>query len=416
MPAVLAYRNVLHAAAKASVDRIIIFEPHAGGHTMHHVKWIIEAIRERTNTEIDIVTTEKAMADPSSSAVVKMAAHGLNLCYVKPVFEHFGYLRRLHPVLQQQFVYSETLANYLKAEYRAPACRHLFIPFFDAYALWPLTVNPGSFKGFKVSGIVHRAKHHFPAMGIAGDLKIHSKLERIAYRTILRRKDPVQLFTVDPFLAQYWNTPRLKFVPDPADFAPTEERATFRSRLGIPDDKMLVLVFGYIDKRKALDTLLSALQNEACSSVTVLVAGHQGDEVQALLRSPASRQLKQRGQLLEIPRFLEENEVHNAFAAADMIWACYSNSDGNSGVLVRAGRAQRAAIVSLVGTTAKLVSDYGAGWTADASSPQSVAAALSEAASNAHIRMQRALALAKVFQDHTKPNYLTPMVEYITTA
>jgi glycosyltransferase involved in cell wall biosynthesis len=392
---------------------VVIFEPDAGGHQMHHVSWIVKSAVEEANLNVHLITTARALEHPSSSSITKLDRKRFNIGIIEPNLSHLGYLKHLHPVLQQQFVQSQALSVFLRNEFRHKQIATLFIPFFDAYALWPIVVKPRLFQDVDLSGIIHRAKHHFPRMGISANLKFHSKAERFAYQNILRRSKPVQLFTVDPYLVRFWNTDRLKYLADPADFAPDRTRESLREELDIPSDRLLLFVFGYIDRRKAIRTLLDALALDECAEVSVLLGGQQSPDVQHLLKSSSSADLKRRGQLFEMPRFLNEQEVDNAFNAADIIWACYVNSDGNSGVLVKAGRAGRPAIVSQTGLTAKLVIDNEAGWLADPTSAHSVANALADARRDTARRKRYAENLSDVFREHTRSNFVRPIIEYL---
>jgi glycosyltransferase involved in cell wall biosynthesis len=396
------------------MKNVVIFEPKAGGHQMHHASWIVKGAVEAGNLNVHLVTTARALEHPSASSITNIDHPRFKIGFIDPNSNSFSYLRHLHPVLQEQFLQTQALSHFLRNEYARKQLATLFIPFFDAYALWPIVVRPQWFQDVDLSGIIYLGKHHFPQMRINAELKFHSRVEQLAYRNILRGSKSIQLFTVDPYLARFWDTDRLKFLPDPQDFAPDRSRERLREELGIPSDQMLIFVFGVIDRRKAIGTLLDALALDECAGVSVMIGGQQSPDVQELLKSTSGLELRRKGRLFEIPRFLNGQEVDNLFNAADIIWACYINSDSSSGVLVKAGRAARPAIVSQTGLAAKLVMDYEAGWLADPTSAQSVAKAVLDARYNLAKRNHYAKNLSDLFREHTQANFVNPIVEYLT--
>jgi glycosyltransferase involved in cell wall biosynthesis len=252
-------------------------------------------------------------------------------------------------------------------------------------------------------------------MKIKTELSVHSRLERLAYENILTFQRTIKLYTVDPYFASFRKSDRLVYLRDPAEYQPSDPQK-LRSCIGISPTQLLVLVYGYIDKRKALKQLLEAISPEGICGICLLIAGEQSDETKELLSSESVKRLARAGKLVEIPRFLNDQEADELFAAADLIWSCYMNSDGNSGVLIKAGRAVRAAVVAPTGIMSKMIADHNAGWIADPNSACSIANVLTEARDNATKRSTFAHNLNRLFGEHTRANFVDPIVEHLVDA
>jgi glycosyltransferase involved in cell wall biosynthesis len=374
------------------------------------VSRILERASRERNLFVRLVTTSEALSHPSAAGIRDLVNERCTISLIKLERRAYSALRRLHPVLQQQLICSQALSKLVKADPNQVA--HIFIPFFDAYFLWPALIKPLLLGPVTLSGIVLRTRYHLPAMGIRTELKLHSRLERFAYDGILKFQRTITLFTIDPYFAAFRKNDRLTYLRDPADYQPSNSQET-RGRLGVSPKHLLVLVFGFIDERKAIKQLLQALLAERLEQVCLLIAGAQSQGTKELMSSESAKRLQNLGKLHQIPRFVEDDESDRLFAAADLIWSCYSNADGSSSVLIKAGRACRAAVVAPTGIASKLVTDHNAGWLADPSSASSIADVLRDARDNIEKRSRFAHRLNELFCEHTRENFVEPIVEHL---
>lgn len=394
---------------------IVVFEPTAGGHQMVCVTRILERARDEKSLHIHFVTTAKALAHPSAAPIKDLESERLQISLIEPDMEAFSAARRLHPVLHQQLVFGGALSRFVKENSRAVG--HIFIPFFDAYFLWPAVLKPLLLGNRSLSGIVFRTRYHLPAVGIKTELKLHAKMEVLAYESILKLQKSIRLFTVDPYFSVFRKSDRLSYLRDPGDFSSgvrpaAAERDSVKERLGISMGKLVVLAYGAIDRRKALPKLLQAISTGKLKDVVVVVAGQQSTEVAEFMKSETAMELEQSAALIQIPRFVTDQEASDLFAAADLVWACYANADGSSGVLIKAGRSHRAAVVAPTGIISKMVIDNNAGWIADASSPTEIAAILAQARDNPEKRLMFARNLHQLFREHTVENFVEPIIDH----
>jgi glycosyltransferase involved in cell wall biosynthesis len=398
-------------------QKIAIVEPSAAGHQMIHAAAILGACCDAEIGSVEFLTTAEGLAHPSAAAVRAMREDGRFDVKLLDKRHQYPALAKLHPALQQQFVYSDALRRFFAKESDRSTYAHVFIPFFDAYALWPLGLLPISFGGVTVSGIVHRTKFHLPKMKIDAPMKQYFRAEEYIYRWVLKRRDVSKIFTVDPFLAEYVGSRKLSFLPDPADFQPTSSRDAVRAGLGIPNSAFVLLVYGFLDSRKAIGPLLEALARpEVPSDLCVLLAGVQTEEIRRHVASPLGQSLIASGRLKNMDFFIPSQDEDDLFLAADIAWVCYINSDGNSGVLVKAGRAGRPVISAPTGIVGRMVKEKGLGWIADPHDSSAIAKALGAAYREHGVRMEASANIAGAFEAHTMAHFLKPIVEHLASS
>jgi glycosyltransferase involved in cell wall biosynthesis len=395
-------------------QKIAIVEPSAAGHQMIHAAAILAACCDAGIGSVVFLTTAEGLAHPSAEAVRAMREQRRFEVKLLEKRRQYAALTKLHPALQQQFVYTDALRGFFAKEPDRAAYAQIFIPFFDAYALWPLGLLPISFGGIKVSGILHRTKFHLPKMNIDAPMKPYFRAEEYIYRWVLKRNDVTKLFTVDPFLADYVRNRKVAFLPDPADFRPNSSRDAVRARLRIPEGAFVILVYGFVDKRKAIGPLLEALARpEVPRHVCVVLAGVQTPEVQHHVASPLGQSLVASGRLKSMDFFIPAEDEDDLFLAADAAWVCYINSDGNSGVLVKAGRAGRPVISAPTGVVGRLVKEKRLGWIADPHDTSAVARALADASQRDAMRLEASANIARAFEAHTMAHFIRPIVDHL---
>ena len=109
--------------------------------------------------------------------------------------------------------------------------------------------------------------------------------------------------------------------------------------MGIPADARVVLLFGSLDIRKGVKSLLEWIATSGDPDLFLLAVGQETPEVARLLDGDYAQSLAARGSILRINRFVSDEEEQMAFAAADVAWLKYEGFYQMSGVLVKAARA-----------------------------------------------------------------------------
>jgi hypothetical protein len=238
----------------------------------------------------------------------------------------------------------------------------VFLPYFDK-ALFAIGLLGSPFGTTPFAGITMGQRFHFDALGITGTRDKLAPIKRRLFQRLLRHRALSRIFTIDETLAEYFNTGpkrisrKVVFFPDPSDAFTHLSRNEARSRLNLDPNACVVLAYGFLDERKALDRLVAWLSSVAVSNSTLLLAvGNQSPEVESIFAGAAATNLLANGRLQITKRFVSDDEEAIFFRAADVVWLGYDSFDLMSGVLVRAAQ-HRLAIVhedrGLIGRYAK---------------------------------------------------------------
>ena len=132
--------------------------------------------------------------------------------------------------------------------------------------------------------------------------------------------------------------------------------------IDISDTDVIILVYGYLDRRKGIPELLGAIADPRIPEhVKLLFVGHQDEYVQSLLDWPFPCMLRENGRLIELNRVVSDQEEADAFHIAQIVWNYYPGNYGPSGVLVRAGLALKPVICTGEGYCGRIVSNMGMG-------------------------------------------------------
>lgn len=155
-----------------------------------------------------------------------------------------------------------------------------------------------------------------------------------------------RVFTIDQTLYRYFqdrklsNSYKLRFLPDPAEFTGDHTKESARATLGIPADARVILLYGALDRRKGVRSILDKLQDlDTESNTHLLFVGKQTPAVAEMLSEPAIQKYFHNGRIHEVNRYVSPEEEQMAFAAADVAWLRYEGFYQMSGVLVKAVQA-----------------------------------------------------------------------------
>jgi len=142
------------------------------------------------------------------------------------------------------------------------------------------------------------------------------------------------------------------------NFGDAITRSDARRKLGIDENKPLLLFFGFIRKYKGLDILLRAMKELQDPRMRLLVAGEFYDDASEYL--DLVKQLGIAGQVIFHSDFIPNEQVKDYFCAADVVVQPYRNAT-QSGVIPIAYHFERPMIVTNVGGLPDYVPDEKAG-------------------------------------------------------
>jgi glycosyltransferase involved in cell wall biosynthesis len=162
-----------------------------------------------------------------------------------------------------------------------------------------------------------------------------------------------------------------------------------RSRLGIPADSPVAMMFGQLRTDKGLNDLLAAASRT--EGLYLLIAGQELGALAAGRSQLESPELA--GRVIVREGFLDMAEAAQLFAAADAVVLPYEVAS-QSGVLLLAYGFQRPVIVYPLGGLIEAVVDGETGWICSRSDPQALADTLAEFAAAGWPECRRRGALA----------------------
>lgn len=297
---------------------------------------------------------------------------------------------------------------------------HLLIPFFDDYCLHAASFRRSPFGSIQWSGIVVRPRHHLRSCGAKLPFRWIDLLDRAAYSLVLRKRSLVRLFSIDPFLSQYYPGGKVAAIPDPANVGerqagrtPTELDPLLIDR----SKRVVLLVYGYIDGRKGLQELMAAVNDsQVPRSLHILLAGFQDPAAAGALGSPIAQALRVSGRLVEINRVVTDDEETALFQFADIVWVYYPRSYCSSGALIRAGQCAKPVLATEEGLVGRLVTDIGAGMTAPEGNFSALRDALVALAKDPELRLRQGRAGREHFARSTPEAFATPVIDSIVNS
>lgn len=324
---------------------------------MVFVRYIVEAMARREDVRATLVTSRRARDCTWLAAAGDDLRRSLTVAVVEEPRPTVG----LPHKFARQFGHSRALRRTVAAIAAREPVDEVFVPFLDDYVLYPFALTPRPWAGLGWSGIAIRPRFHLRAMGADVPPRPADRIEALGYRGLLRSRTLRTMFTIDPLLPRGLGDPRVLAVCDPADLDPHPDPAS----LGARQDAVVLLVYGYVDERKAIDRLLRAAADPRMpAALTLALVGEQDEAARAALAGAAATSLRAQGRLIEVARRVDDREEASAFARADIVWSYYPGSYCSSGAMVRAGRTGRALLTTSQGLAGALTRRYGSGLTA----------------------------------------------------
>jgi len=405
------------------MKNILLFEPFASGHRILYVRYLMDAIERRGGIHVYLAVGTTSLDHPQVTQL--RSAHQSCLTIV-PVDANEGViaararrLGRFRGALKfaRQRYWVRVINDVLSGLREQTEIAYLFIPFVDDYCLYVAAGRERAFGRTPWGGIVIRPRHHLRACGVEVPFRWVDLLDRMAYQRLLSRSGLTHLFSIDPYICRYYAQPKLSHIPDPADLlGPHDARLPPELSVLVGQGRTILLIYGYIDGRKGLDTLLpAALDPSVPQDLHIVVAGRQNPDVRPALASSAAASLRRTNRLTEIDREISDAEEAALFRFADIVWVYYPRSYCSSGVLVRAGQCAKPVIATREGLVGRLVADLGMGQLASETKPDEVRTALAMLSSSAETRKVRGRAGFDYFSGATTAAFSAPVVSHIAS-
>jgi glycosyltransferase involved in cell wall biosynthesis len=266
-----------------------------------------------------------------------------------------------------------------------------FISFLDS-VVKEIVFSSRSRENFKVSGLLFRPFLHYRTFPLHHEKNWppHRKWLKAYVLNYLFFHHPLvaEVLTLDPFAPGYYNgilrTNKMRYLTDYLVTVPPRPDA--RDYFNIPEDRICIAFFGYIDGRKGTFEFLQALdqlfaeQTQLIDVLGIVFAGQVDKEIQDefMRRVAYLTQRYERASIQIMDRFLTDEEVSTLFHASDIVCALYPNHVGMSGQLTLAALNECLVLGSEFGLVGELIRRFDLGVTCDATAPSAIAAALHE--------------------------------------
>ena len=358
--------------------RIAIIDHLASGHHLVHVRHIVAEAASR-QWEVDFLTT------PNVVEAQYLAEHSAT--FLKAT---------IHAVAPGPFVGSNGVVNVARAAattwiwWKTLYWSHLrciqpdfiYVVNLD-YSDKLLAVIGSPFGHLLFGGMLMGVTFHHKDLGIAAADSRRQSAKRSIFQRLLRISTLKALLVIDELLPDYTESRQtdgrevIRYVPDIGGLAPLENLRDNRSHLGLRSSDCVLLVYGALARGKGLDVALRAVADGRCPShVSLLVVGVQDNWARQIMASGPARQLRTHSRLVEVPRFVTEEEESECFHSADVVWVGYQGFGGSSGVLLQAAMAGRPVLACNEGLIGWRTITHKLGVVADIGNPENVISAL----------------------------------------
>ncbi|MDO9106962.1 MAG: glycosyltransferase family 4 protein [Methylovulum sp.] len=378
---------------------------------MIYVRYLLRALNRHGGFRAILAVSEASLVHPQVTEMIDEFGESLILVAVTLPEISQNMFSRIHPMLAKQFAFFGVLQRLISSWKGDLKIDYVFVPFLDDYCLLPLALRDRPFGKIPWGGIVISPRHHLRQLGVILPWRWQDYVEQLAYRQLWRKKALDQVFCIDPYFEQFYPNAKLDSVPDPSDLLFVAPQDTC---FGIKQDAVVLLVYGYIDQRKAIDRLLEAMTDERIpDSLTLLLVGKQDPPLRPLLESEVAQYLRTVGRLIEINRIVSDSEEAAAFRRTDVVWNYYPRNYCSSGALVRAGQSSRPVLATREGVVGRTVADLGMGLLVGEDDREGLILALVRFSSDAELREKLGKAGFEHFAKASAAAFGDPIIAHI---
>ena len=353
--------------------RVLFYEPDETGHHFAYLGRMLPGFVDLP-VEIALATTPAALASHEFAACLapyRERMHVLDLCTARPRGQWANAWHRLRELKKcvQHWHPDHVCVMYAAGLWQLWSLLSMF-----GYRVLPRDVSAEMW--------VYRGGFAYPdATGVGNVVK------RSLFRRLLRQGDLCKVHPVDELLYQFAvrvpkRRAQVQLAPDPIRFGPPIDRQTARLKLDLPTQGRLMSRVGMVARRTGADLSLRAFAELLAAhpdehrDTRLLLAGPHEAEILQLLETPTYSQLRERGQLISLNRFLSDEEMLAVAAASDLVLAAYPNHSGRSSIILWAAAAGRPVLGVDRGCIAYVIEKERLGTTCDVDNPVAFAAAM----------------------------------------
>lgn len=346
---------------------IFIFEPDSSG---HHAGYLFHLLKYFLDGVFDFRLVVLVGADffEKHSSIVQQT-QSENIIWLKMPDDVFKAWENKKSNVIERAKFEWAICSKYALEYRAI---HVFFMYFDHLQLACLTEPK---MPCAVSGILFRPTLvNYPANTFKEKLSYWRKY--FTLKLVLKSKKIDSLLCLDSFavnyMTQYWETLKVKYLPDPVQVYPsTQAKEVIKTTFGIKNNKIILLIFGYLDDRKGISVVmdtLAKLPKELAKKVCLLIVGPW--EISEKKRFEEKKSVLQAENTFEVKihnDFVADENIQAYFEVADYVLALYQKHIGMSAIMVRAASALKPLITYNYGLMGKITQEKQLGIAVDES-------------------------------------------------
>jgi glycosyltransferase involved in cell wall biosynthesis len=399
--------------------RILIFEPEATGHQMEVLRYLLSGVEQAiSDARVILLTSAEAAEHPNCQRLAADFSHLMEIRIAPEITGKSLFFHRISEFYERQWRNAEQFSRGLD-EIGPDNVHFIILPHLEAIGLLHLALRPGIFRGRPWATIAVGIRFHHRQAGISGPSQPQDFIQRLCFRKVVNYPALVCFGSVNPYLARAVNHPKVAWCPEPAAAPQLSSAEEARLAYGIRPETCVVLVFGFIDRRKCVDILLEGVARlDPELDVTVFLAGTQhAGHLAPVLNGETARNLRERGRLIEANRYIMVGRDIDPMSVADISWVFYDKNFVFTGsVLVRSALSRRAVICRDQGVIGRLVAESQCGLVLSSDAPEVVAEALARLARDPGLRREMGENGAKAFAGNTPEAFARPVIEGIRHA
>ena len=395
---------------------ILVFDPEASGHHMEYLRHLFTCLEPTIpSAKIVLLTTQSAAEHPNFQRLAADFGHLMQIRIARPIGPK-TFMQRLMPAFAgRQSENAAILAQGID-DFGPENVGCVLLAHLEAIGVLNLALWPGILRGRPWLAIMIGVRYHHRQVGIAGPFRWQDFVQRWLFEKILRQAELVRIAVIDPYFVDTLNHPKVSWSPDPVIPPRLTNAQQARASYGLRPETCVILVFGFISHRKCIDALLAGVARLAPSlDVTVFLAGTQHGRLrQGLANNEIARTLRENGRLIEVDRYIMDDQDLDPMSTADICWVLYDQTwVMPSGVLLLAAVAGRAVICRRQGVIGRLVEENQCGLALTSDHPATIAAAITKLAHDPALRDRMGANGRRAFAGQTPERFAQPIIDAI---
>lgn len=321
---------------------LMLVEPEATGHRMILYVRLIVAEALTRGWRVILLTSASATLHPACKAVVSEFGERLRVVLMPDVARGGS---GQFDLLRAQYLSIRAFQAGYREVSRHDRVDFVYLPYFnyiDKVVGW----YGSPFGDVLFGGMMVAARFHHYKCGVAGMSGKQDKINELLFRLALRVPNLGMLTSIDEPLESYVHhaiprhSRKFRYVPDVSSIRQPCERISARATYGFSATDFVVVSYGSLSPRKGLKKLLTLFgAPDLPPYFRLLLVGSQDADAQRMVSEFLSRHPEREMQLVIVDRFVTDVEEGQVFACADVVWLCYENFSGMSGVLIQSAQA-----------------------------------------------------------------------------